>query len=373
MSTRSIRPIGRCIKPSQNVLRTLGNFKINNQIVRHNSSNSNNEPNPRNFKFRTEFLNEKLNDFGKLRISSQQQFLSSEVGKSSSLVALHARIGLPKSFTLAALARTLNCRTSEFSKTFPNNKGLSELGHRLLDYYVTEWVVTQYPRLPIAIIKEVGWAFAGPEALKNVGEGWGVDPDLSVNEYGVSIPTPLPEAYGLLKYGKIIKRTKGSLTEYNVRGEAPMQTYSTAMAEFVQAVVAGINVFEGRAAAKKFIRDHILSRHVDITKLFEFDEPTVLLSRLCSREFLVQPVSRMIAETGRLTKSPVFVIGIYSGSNLLGSGEGSSIKEAEFRAAIGALKAWYLYSPANTSLPSSAEDSDREFKPNYIDVGEIIV
>lgn len=50
---------------------------------------------------------------------------------------------------------------------------------------------------------------------------------------------------------------------------------------------------------------------------------------LCSRQKLKPPVSRLIAETGRCSSSPLFVVGVYSGHEKLGEGHGSSLKEAK--------------------------------------------
>jgi large subunit ribosomal protein L44 len=41
--------------------------------------------------------------------------------------------------------------------------------------------------------------------------------------------------------------------------------------------------------------------------------------------------ARLLKETGRLSNSPVFVVGIYSGADKLGEGFGSSLKMAEYR------------------------------------------
>ncbi len=40
---------------------------------------------------------------------------------------------------------------------------------------------------------------------------------------------------------------------------------------------------------------------------------------------------RLLKETGRLSISPVFVVGIFSGADQLGEGFGSSLKMAEYR------------------------------------------
>lgn len=68
----------------------------------------------------------------------------------------------------------------------------------------------------------------------------------------------------------------------------------------------------------------------------------------------------MIAETGRLSISPVFVVGVYSGSEKLGEGTGTSIRMAEFRAAEDSLRRFYLSErPAGElSLPSTTLEVD---------------
>ena len=41
--------------------------------------------------------------------------------------------------------------------------------------------------------------------------------------------------------------------------------------------------------------------------------------------------SRLLKETGRLSNSPIYVVGIFSAGEKLGEGFGSSLKMAEFR------------------------------------------
>lgn len=40
---------------------------------------------------------------------------------------------------------------------------------------------------------------------------------------------------------------------------------------------------------------------------------------------------RLLKETGRLSNSPIFVVGIFSGADKLGEGFGSSLRMAEYR------------------------------------------
>ncbi|KAK7208018.1 60S ribosomal protein L3 [Myxozyma melibiosi] len=310
-------------------------------------------------------------------------FPASEVAKCTALVALHARLELPAEYELTTLARALNSATSKLAGTFPDNSTLSELGNRLLDFYVSEFIVCSYPRLPMEIIKEARWAYCGDDALTSVGRSWGVEHERprvvkTGKKVEIKKDQDLIDYFGVLKYGSLVFGRVGGLTEYvdreNEDGtKRAVQRYSTAMSDFVRSIIGGLYLHSGREAAKLFIFNHILSRKLDISKLFRFEQPTRELSRLCAREKLAQPISRMIAETGRSSMGAVYIVGVYSGSNLLGSGEGRSISEAETRAAIHALKAWYLYSP-NSAPPSSTEETpEAEFQPLFIDPGQVIV
>lgn len=155
--------------------------------------------------------------------------------------------------------------------------------------------------------------------------------------------------------------------------DAPLPT-EHAYANFVRAVVGSVYLHSGSAAAKKFVKDHILSRYLQISSLFQFKEPARELSRLCAREGFEYPVARVLSETGRRSRHPVFVVGIYSGNDMLGEGSGASLHEARVRACVHGLKAWYMYSPgANVRVPSDMEAGNaKEWEPVHIDMGEVI-
>ena len=147
-----------------------------------------------------------------------------------------------------------------------------------------------------------------------------------------------------------------------------------ASATFVRAVMGAIYLHAGRPAAKRFFQQHFLSRHLNMAELFNFEQPTRDLTRLCARENFERPVAKVIAETGRKSRHPVFVVGIFSGNDKLGEGQGASLGEARERAAVAALKGWYLYSPLNVRLPSAMEEDEAEpWKPVHVDLGEVIV
>ncbi|TGZ83210.1 ribonuclease III [Ascodesmis nigricans] len=279
---------------------------------------------------------------------------------SAKLPALHSRLSLHPAYPIETLARALVHSSADADHRF-NNHTLATLGDSLLQYLVSEHILTKFPRLPTAIHQAAIDAYAGHEALDHLGR----------NTWGIEVAyAPVAEVdAGLLQ----LKRLPP--------GEAPGLTPDSgvtveyAMASAVRAIIGGIYLHEGGLpAVRQFTRLHILSRKLDVEKMFLIKKPTLELSRLCAREGFESPVARLHAETGRLSSHAVFVVGVYSGKNLLGEGHGGSLQEARTRAAVNALKAWYLYSPLEKDLPSKTlEDPKVEFKPAFIDAGEVII
>ncbi|PNS16822.1 hypothetical protein CAC42_4786 [Sphaceloma murrayae] len=154
-------------------------------------------------------------------------------------------------------------------------------------------------------------------------------------------------------------------------------TLEAASASFIRAVFGALYLYAGASSMQSFHNAHILSRHLPLHKLFYFRNPTKDLARLCDREGLEPPVARLISETGRKTRTPVYVVGVYSGKNKLGEDAGSSLNEGRVRAAAQALRSWYLYSPPpeEICLPSKQSEMEKQgkkWKPQMIDSGEIV-
>lgn len=174
--------------------------------------------------------------------------------------------------------------------------------------------------------------------------------------------------------------------DFESPSEYPAETETTsivaASASFIRALAGALYLHAGTAAVQHFHKNHVLSRHLPLHTLFAFTHPTRDLSRLCLREGFEPPVARLISETGRLSRTPVYVVGVFSGEDKLGEGAGSSLNEGRVRAAAAALRSWYLYSPPQSEvmLPSSQEGATgadkaarrKKWKPQHIDVGEII-
>jgi dsRNA-specific ribonuclease len=313
---------------------------------------------------------------------------------SAKLAALHARLSLPKKLPLQTLSRTLIDRSADPSSNF-NNASLAQVGSSLLSYHVSEWLLCTYPRLPMMVLFSAMSAYIGPPTLRKIGQEWGVEAAAAPGEEvdpGLLQYNPLrPGASPALgtstrpDYSEHYRRGISSRVIYDdefgdlikTENKEDPQHSEAAYATFVRALVGSIYLHAGRKAATTFIRSHVLSRYLPISKLFEFKQATRDLSRLCAREDFEYPIARLLSETGRYSRSPVYVVGIFSGKEKLGEASGPSLDEARRRAAIAALKAWYLYSPnagSETRVPSDVEDGQAKGKwePVHIDLGEII-
>lgn len=342
--------------------------------------------------------------------------------RSAKLAALHARLALSDKLPLQTLARSLVDPTADKAPRF-NNENLAFLGQTLIAYYTSEMLMCKYPRLPMEIMHAAMKAFAGDRTLFQVSRSWGVenaaapgaevDPGLlqfdlnqprgHTTKWGFSRPRTEREAR--LKRGissRVIMADDFGDTPTNMAsvddideaqqlqeqkiGFSAEQQLSlgdphekvakshNVHSQFVRAVVGAIYTHSGREAARKFVQAHILSRQLDLARLFVFKLPTRELARLCAREEFDPPVARLLTETGRLSKTPVFVVGIFSGQDKLGEGAASSLDHARQKASINALKAWYLYSPGdNVRVPSDMLDEGaKPWEPVYVDIGEVI-
>ncbi|TVY64362.1 54S ribosomal protein L3 [Lachnellula suecica] len=312
---------------------------------------------------------------------------------SSKLAALHARLGLSPNLPLQTMARTLVDASADSNLDF-NNASLAQLGGSIMSYHVSEWLLCTYPRLPMTILFAAAYAYSGPKTLQLVGKEWGVetaaapgeevDPgflQFSKMQPGQGLPNGVgsvrPDRHGFYRRGMssrvVYDDEFGDTISKGHEENLPLPT-EHAYANFVKAVVGSIYLHSGSAAAKAFVKAHILSRHLQIATLFQFKEPVRELSRLCAREGFEYPVARILSETGRASRHPVYVVGIFSGKDKLGEGQGPSMQEARTRACVHALKAWYLYSPgSDVRVPSDMElRGAREWEAVHIDMGEVI-
>jgi dsRNA-specific ribonuclease len=327
-------------------------------------------------------------------------------------------LALSEKIPLQTLARALVDSTADKNKQF-NNTNLAFLGHTLINYHVSEYLMVRYPRLPMAIMYSAVAAYAGPDALHTVARQWGIEAaavpggevDPGLLQFSTAKLPTVPTTFGSRRveaeyldkfnwrrginsrvvfdddFGNVVSQPSsaaaGAEPERSADNNAALRAYGTpetrkiaevAHANAVRAVVGSVYAHCGREAVKAFVRAHVLSRQLDLSRLFAFKMPTRELSNLCAREEFEKPVARLLSETGRRSRTPVFVVGIYSGKDKLGEGAGPNLDAARWKAAMNALKAWYLYSPGeDVRVPSDmlVEDA-RPWEPAHIDIGEVI-
>ncbi|KAI2625163.1 ribonuclease III [Xylaria nigripes] len=327
--------------------------------------------------------------------------------RSAKLAALHARLSLSSRVPLQTLARALVDASADDHPRF-NNTNLAFVGASLLQYYTSEFLVTKYPRLPMAILFSAMKGFAGDPALYLISQAWGVEAAAAPGEevdpgylqYDKQNSSTLLKKWGYVRsevkelskykwrrgmssrvvyddaFGDVIEEADSNHAQEEPDSMVTKinSTDRVAFATFVRAVVGAIYLHCGAETARTFIRSYVLSRHLDISNMFNFKLPQRELSWLCARENFDPPLARLISETGRMSISPVFVVGIYSGYDQLGQGAGPSLQHAKVAACINALKAWYLYSPGEVGVPSDTltENAPR-WTPVYVDIGEIVI
>lgn len=331
--------------------------------------------------------------------------------ESPKLAALHARLSLPQKLPLGSLARTLVDSSADPSPRF-NNASLAVLGGDLLSYYTSEYIIAQYPRLPLAVVFAAMYAYCGPKALTAITREWGVqyaahpgsevdpgylqftrlppepkDTDFKLGpetigttregsgptghyRRGISMRAIYSDAFGDMQNSRHAPESMHEVEEEVVQKGVTAEKAST---NFVRAVMGAIYLHAGRAAAKQFFRDHFRSRQLNMASLFQFRNPNRDLSKLCQREGFQSPVARILAETGRKSRHPVFIVGVFSGNDKLGEGAGASLDEAKTRASVAALKGWYLYSPLEVRVPSDTEESGaKPWDPIMVDSGDVV-
>jgi dsRNA-specific ribonuclease len=337
--------------------------------------------------------------------------LPSKARSSAKLAALHARLSLPEKLPLETLARCLVDPSADANPHF-NNANLAVIGKGLISYHVSERLVVSYPRLPMVVLFEAVRAYAGPEALTNIAKAWGIDQAAAPGEEvdpgllqfsmdinagvrhtqwgyvrreaamldkfkwrrGVSSRVVLDNEFGDAVHEKTPGENLDAAAEEELATAQRIQIRRDAHSALVQSVVGALYIHAGREAARAFVDAHVIARRVDLESLFHFSLPTRELAMLCAREGFEPPVARLLSETGRKSRTPVFVVGIYSGADKLGEGSGASLDVARLKASMNALKAWYLYSPGqNVRVPSDMlREGAKPWQPVHIDIGEIV-
>lgn len=248
------------------------------------------------------------------------------------LSALSARLGhgLDKfpSLSVALTYRASSGTGANVAEKKPSGRGchgerLARLGRTLLDFYVTEYLFFTYPNLRGHHLHDVQASVTDPEVTARI-----------ANHVGVTDLLLTPD-------------------------EEP---HSSLAAKGLEAVLGALYVDHGPAAAKKLVHGFVLPQlaNADFSQFIKAQHPKFMLRAILRGMGKPPPVARLLRESGRLTHFPSFVVGVYSGEQLLAEGCGTSLKRAEREAASAALKKYFQTEVSHAPLPSDHEDFQAE-------------
>lgn len=109
------------------------------------------------------------------------------------------------------------------------------------------------------------------------------------------------------------------------------------LANSFEAVVGAIYIDQGYEAAKVFITDNIISTLPQILETGSWRDPKSYLQEVAQEQDNHTPVYKVLSEDGP-DHDKIFTLGVFIGTQLRGSGSGSSKQAAQQRAAEEALK-----------------------------------
>ena len=109
------------------------------------------------------------------------------------------------------------------------------------------------------------------------------------------------------------------------------------LANSFEAVTGAIYLDQGYEVAKKFITDNIISTLPEILETGSWRDPKSYLQEVAQEKDGHTPVYKVLSEDGP-DHDKVFTLGVFIGSQLRGSGSGTSKQSAQQKAAEEALK-----------------------------------
>ncbi|KAJ2016581.1 54S ribosomal protein L3 mitochondrial [Coemansia sp. RSA 2337] len=239
----------------------------------------------------------------------------------TTFAALEARLNL--SFGDHGVMEQVCTHKSYAQGRVEHNERLEWIGKRALNLFVGEHLIATYPNLSTEALQDVQHSSFGMSSLAEVGRHFGM---------------------------------QAALRWEPVSREAPAVGLTKVLGKAVQALVGAIYQRQGVAAARSFVKQHVLSRPVDVEAVMQIKNPKVMLVALTRQKGMEYPVARILKETGRFTSSPVFIVGVFCATKMVGMGFGSSLKMAEHRAAKDALLKYYAKEIKDISVTGDEPD-----------------
>ena len=205
---------------------------------------------------------------------------------------------------LLVMAFTHRSYINEHKKTAEShNERLEFLGDAVLELVVTEFLYKNYEE-PAGVLTSWRSALVRTESIG--------------------------AAAGRLNFESMLRLSRG---EKRGSDRARQQI----LANSFEAVIGAIYLDQGYEAAKKFIDDHIVSTLPEILETGSWRDPKSYLQEVAQEKDGHTPVYKVLSEDGP-DHDKLFTLGVFIGSQLRGSGTGTSKQSAQQKAAEEALK-----------------------------------
>lgn len=220
-----------------------------------------------------------------------------------------------------------------------NNDTLSFIGRKVIDFFVLEYFHLKYPNAPKSILNSLLDLHFGIKAMANIGTQF-----------------------------NIFEQLRCELSK-SVEEQEMLRSKQQIIARGMRALVGGLYHQYGAKVARNYVHNYLIKPrpNIDLKILFKFEQPKRHLSAILNAKGKEFPQSRILKESGRISNSPLYIVGVFSGSEKLGEDYGNSLKMAEFRACRDALFKHYLVELKDFQLPSDTiVEDDITFLPSKL-------
>jgi ribonuclease-3 len=184
-----------------------------------------------------------------------------------------------------------------------HNERLEFLGDAVLELVATDFLYKHYDE-PEGILTSWRAALVRTESISAAGEA--------------------------LDYAHLVRMSRG---EKNGSDRARQAI----LADVFEAIIGAIYLDKGYKAAEDFIAKHILSKIDEVLDSESWRDPKSHLQELAQRSDGETPVYKVLKEEGP-DHEKTFLVGVYVGGSLKGTGSGHSKQEAQTLAATTAIK-----------------------------------
>ena len=186
-----------------------------------------------------------------------------------------------------------------------HNERLEFLGDAVLEVITTEFLYFKFPTKPEGDLTNLRASLVNAKMLAQVAEILGIEDSLYLS--------------------------RGESKDRNSKARQFI------MADAVEAIIGAIYLDQGTRAAKKFIKNKILSHLDEVIEQQLYLDPKSKFQEHAQELYGVTPHYIVISESGP-DHAKNFEVGAYIGEEFIAQGSGTSKQEAQVKAAVAALK-----------------------------------